>query len=302
MRRLTLRCAFMALALSAPAPAFAQQAPEAEPEPAEDTLAVEPAIDAGPDPIELMTASAEFLAAQPAFSFRWFASFDQVIEGREKLTFLRSGVNTMVRDVGFVSLTERGDTLRDYYYDGEVFTVASHDQNFYASVGFDRGFEALVDAVRERSGNVVPLWSLMSRSLPDRFADDIEGSAYVGTTLVAGERAHHLAFTSYDEDWQIWISTDPDRPLPLLIVGTDPYQQGWPQYRAYATDWNLEPDTDPEQFVFVPEEDDLPVSFPALEAAAEPEIRGVRGTAGPDGSADSETDEEDAGVTEEPAQ
>ncbi len=229
-----------------------------------------------PDPMAIAAAAVEFLAAQDAFTFRWFASFDEVIDGREKLTFLRSGVNTMVRGVGFVSHTERGDAYRDYYYDGAVFTVASPDENFYASVEFAGGFDALIEAVRERTGNVVPLWSMMSETLPARFLESVDGAAYVGTTRIAGEPAHHLAFTSYDEDWQIWVAADPERPLPLLIVGTDPYQQGWPQYRAYLTGWDLSPPTDPDQFVFVPEEDDLPVSLPDLETAEPPEPRGAR--------------------------
>ena len=51
----------------------------------------EPPID--PQAVELLTSAADFLAAQPVFSFDWFVSYDDVIDGREKLTFTRSGSN-----------------------------------------------------------------------------------------------------------------------------------------------------------------------------------------------------------------
>ena len=110
----------------------------------------------------------------------------------------------------------------------------------------------------------LPLWSLMSETLGQNAVENVLGAAYLGTTLMRGQEVHHLAFTEYDEDWQIWISTDPDRPVPLMIVGTDPYQQGWPQYRALLMDWSFDIDTPDGGFTYVPHELDVSVSMPAL--------------------------------------
>lgn len=219
-----------------------------------------------PKAAEIAQKAADFLAVQPAFSFTWFVSYDDVVDGREKITYLRSGDTVMVRDKGFVSHTERENTLRDYYYDGSVFTVASPNENFYTSIPFHGGFDALVKAVRERSGTVLPLWSMMSETLPKEFLSTVESGADLGTTLVAGQQAYHLAFSENSEDWQVWISTDEDSPLPLMLVGTDKTKQGWPQYRVYMTDWNLSPDQDPAQFTFTPGKDDVRVTFPVSEA------------------------------------
>lgn len=270
----SLRFALWLLAaLSLPQWAAAQQA---APETAEATEVAAEAHDGAaeadddePDPIAIAQEAADFLAAQEAYAFRWFVSYDEVLEGREKLTFLKSGHNLMARGEGFVSHTERGNTYRDYYYDGEVFTVASPDQQFYASTLFDGGFEALIAAVEAKTDAVLPLWSIMSPTLPTTFLEGVEGAAYLGTTLIAGHEAHHLAFSGYEEDWQVWVSTDPEAPLPVMIVGTDPYTQGWPQYRAYLMDWDLAPEHSVEMFRFAPTEDDIAVSFPQLSALAE---------------------------------
>ncbi|MEO0429335.1 MAG: DUF2092 domain-containing protein [Pseudomonadota bacterium] len=237
----------------------------AQPPTDEPATAEEPEAE-GPDPEAIVLASAEFLAGLPAFGFDWFVSYDIVDEGREKLTFTRSGNNLMVRDQGFVSSSEEGFRLRMYYYDGATFTVSAPEENFYASAPFDGGFEALVTALRERSDTVLPLWSIMSERLPDRMTEGAEAAAYVGLTRIGGAVAHHVAFAGREEDWQIWIADDPEAPLPLYIVGTESAEKGWPQYRAWLSNWDLAPETTPEQFVFSPDEDDLPASLPDLAA------------------------------------
>ena len=211
---------------------------------------------------EIVTRAAEYLVIQPRFSFNWFVSLDEVRDDSEKVTYIRSGETLMSRGNGFVSHSERDGTLRDFYYDGAEFTVASPNEGFYTNMPFTGGFDSLVDTVREYTGTILPLWSLMSDTLADGLLDDVEKGSYLGETLIAGSPVHHLAFTGENEDWQIWISTDDTRPLPLMIVGTEKNEVGWPQYRVYMTDWNLDPATDQAMFRFVPGENDTRVSMP----------------------------------------
>ncbi|MEL6574880.1 MAG: DUF2092 domain-containing protein [Pseudomonadota bacterium] len=236
----------------------AQEAPAAE-----SDEAAEPEE---PDAEAIVLDSVEFLAGLPAFGFNWFVSYDVVDDGREKLTFTRSGSNLIVRGEGFSASSEEGFKLRDYYYDGETFTVSAPEEDFYASRKFDQGFEALVVALRERTDTVLPLWTIMAEDLPDRMVTGADLAAYVGLTRIGGVVAHHIAFAGYQEDWQIWIADDPDAPVPIYIVGTESDEKGWPQYRAWLSDWDLAPETTPEQFVFTPDENDLPAALPDLAA------------------------------------
>ena len=221
-----------------------------------------------PDPFALTLASAEFVAGLESFSFHWFLSYDQVVGGREKLTYLQSGTNEMVRDVGFIARTERGDTYRTYYFDGKTFTVASPNENFYASTPFTGEFDGLVEAVRQHTDSVLPMWSLMSHDLPRRFTDGAEGAEYVGLTLINGQLAHHVAFAGDGgEDWQVWISADAAAPVPLMVVITDTTLQGWPQDRVVLTDWQLSVAPDTARFTFAPDADDVPLAVPPLTVA-----------------------------------
>ncbi|MEM6489572.1 MAG: DUF2092 domain-containing protein [Pseudomonadota bacterium] len=253
-----MRCIRTVLAWLPAALLLCTAAPVAAQTPAEE--------EAGPDARALARAAAVYVSGLPAFGFTWFVSHDDVIEGREKLTFLQSGQTVMQRGAGFVTFAEFEAERRDFYFDGNVFTVSAPDRDYYATTPFEDSFEALVDAARERTGTVLPMWTMMSADLPDRLASDeaLSDVAYVGETMVAGQPAHHLSFAGPDEDWQLWISTDEDSPLPLVIVGTRIYEQGWPQYRVYFTSWDLAPEIAEGAFTFVPDDDDIPVAMPAL--------------------------------------
>ena len=155
------------------------------------------------------------------------------------------------------------DTYRDYYFDGNIFTVASPNEDFYASMEITGGFETLGIIVRERADSVLPLWSIASRELPDKIMEKVEGGAYLGTTLIAGEPVHHLSFSQPDFDWQVWVSINEEAPVPVMLIGTEHGKTGWPQYRAYFSDWNMDPEIVEGQFAYQPEEGDIKMAFPA---------------------------------------
>ena len=218
--------------------------------------------------MDLILRSARFLADQNAMSFNWFVSYDEVIDEREKITLMRSGSNLLVRDKGFFSSAEGENGLREWHYDGAQVTYAAPLEKYYATSEFKAGFDALVDAAREDVGSEIPLYSIMQRGLPERLEKGLKAAAYLGITKVADQEVYHLAFSDDEEDWQVWISTDEDMPVPVVIVGTEPKKTGWPQYRAYLTDWNLEPEHDEAQFKYVPAEGDVKITFPELKEKA----------------------------------
>jgi hypothetical protein len=68
---------------------------------AQDNEALPPAID--PLAVNLALEAADFLARQPDISVGWFVSYDVVVDGREKITYNRSGTNVLSRGEGFYS-------------------------------------------------------------------------------------------------------------------------------------------------------------------------------------------------------
>lgn len=221
-----------------------------------------PPPDLDPEATRILGAAVDFLVDQEAMAFDWFVSYDDVIDGREKLTSLRSGRNLLKRDAGFFGYAEDGMQTREYYHDGTAFAIYDVEDDAYVMTPFTGSFEALVDRLRAEYDVTLPIWTVMANTARTQLLEDAEQSAYLGLTRVNGQAAHHIALSNYDEDWQVWIADDPERPVPLLIVGTDPYQQGWPQYRAYLANWDFAPEIAEDRFTFFPGTDTERMAWP----------------------------------------
>lgn len=256
-------CAFAILAaFMVAAPAFSQ---------AQENTATENTATENPQPedqqldakaVEILGNATAFLADQAAMSVDWLVSFDVIVDGREKITYLRSGQNLLQRGVGFYSFAEFEDNTREYFFDGETIQIVDVEENAYVMAPFSGKFDALADRLKAEYGARLPIWQIMSTTAKSDLLERADSAAYLGVVKFAGREAHHLAFSDYDRDWQVWISTDGQKPEVLMIVGTDPYTQGWPQYRAYFSNWNFNPEIAEGAFSFVPDENSERMAWP----------------------------------------
>ncbi|AZV78056.1 DUF2092 domain-containing protein [Parasedimentitalea marina] len=254
----SLCCAAALTAVAGAFPAMGQT--EAAPPPTEP-----PTVSLDPQAIDILTSASQYLAGQDVLSMDWFVSFDVVVDGREKITYMRNGANLLQRGVGFYGYSEFGGETREFFFDGTKFQIFDVEENAYVSAAITSDFDTLADRIGETYDIRLPIWQVMSASPRGELLDRATAAAYLGTTRIAGREAHHLAFSNYETDWQIWISTDVDQPELMMIVGTDPYTQGWPQYRAYFTNWNFAPDVPEGVFTFVPDEDADLMAWPKPE-------------------------------------
>jgi hypothetical protein len=226
----------------------------------------QPAIDK--QAVDIAKASAHYLAKLPALQTGWFVTYDEVVDGREKITYVWSGTSALERGKGYRATSERGDGFREYVYDGKKFTVASLDAGYYANLDATGSFDALVTELQAEHGITLPVWEVFSADNADAFLNDIVEATYHGVTTVGGTPTHHLSFRSATEDRQMWIATDDKRPVPMMVVGTDPYQQGWPQYHAFFHQWDTAPKFAPNLFTFELTDSLRKVTLPKLRAEA----------------------------------
>jgi len=222
----------------------------------------QPAID--PLAAQVVMDSANFLAQLKTVSFDWMVTSDDVSESGEKITTVESGRTSFRRGVGFVAQAERDAGRRDYYYDGSTFTVVSPDEKFYATQPFSGGYDALVASLRDRAGAILPVWTILSEELPGKVMEGKNSAAYLGTVLIQGEEADHIALSGDDEDLQVWITNDESAPFPLMLVGTLTDQPGSPQYHVYFWDWQQGQEIASDQFHFVPGSDFQQIAMPSL--------------------------------------
>ena len=207
-----------------------------------------------PRAVEIALKAAEFLSEQPRIAFGWFNSYDLVVDGRQKITYSLSGSSLLSRKQGFHSAFVNDGQSREFYFDGAEFVFHDVDDNAYSQLPFAGTFEELTERLRIEYGLTMPMWEILNRRSSDEFLEGVTAALYLGETTIGNEPVHHLAFSEYTHDWQIWISTDPDYPLIHSIVGTESHAQGWPQYRAYMYDWDFETIPELDAFSFVPPE------------------------------------------------
>ncbi|WP_270726697.1 DUF2092 domain-containing protein [Shimia sp. Alg240-R146] len=244
------------LALSAGA-GLAQETQEENDTPADPAM-----MRLDPRAIEIVESVATVLTTQETVAVNWLVSFDQVIDGREKLTHVRSGRAMVARPDNYYAYVEQEEGSREFFFDGYGLTVHLPEKNAYTHMPFFGTFDELTEAVREEHSESLPIWKVLVPDFADEFLGDITAAAYLGVKRVAGIEVHHVAMSSYQEDLQMWITTDPVNPVLAMIVGTNPYEQGWPQYRAYFSNWEFAPDITEDSFTFYPEDEDDRLVWP----------------------------------------
>jgi hypothetical protein len=78
----------------------------------------------------------------------------------------------------------------------------------------------------------------------------ITEAAYLGTVVIDGTEAHHLAFRGDEADWQLWVKTG-EQPLPTKYVITSKWLMGAPQFSLRFHDWNTAERFSAGEFSFI---------------------------------------------------
>lgn len=223
--------------------------------------------------VELVEVATANIAQAGEISVSWFVSFDQVVDGREIVTHIRSGDALLARGRGYYAYAEQESGAREFFYDGAALTVNLVNRDAYVSAPFVGTFEQLAERVAAEYDTALPIWQVLVDNAADQFLGDVTDAAYLGQKRVAGQNVHHVALSGYDLDLQMWISVS-EPAVPVMIVGTNPYEQGWPQFRAYFTNWDFAPEIEEGTFTYVPGEETSRLSWPKRETEAIPQAEG----------------------------
>lgn len=237
-----------------------------------DTSNNVPEID--PIAIEWVEAVSASIVSKERLSVSWFVSFDQVVDGREKITHIRSGMAALVRDDQYYARVEQEGGPREFFFDGLGVTVYLPDENSYVHKPFLGDFEQLAETITQEHDARLPIWQVLVPDTADELLRDVTAAAYLGEKMLAGKLVHHVALSTYKEDLQLWILGGEAEPVLQMMVGTNPYEQGWPQYRAYFTDWNFDPEFDEDMFTYYPNEDAVRLVWPKQSGADAAAIEG----------------------------
>ena len=197
----------------------------------------------------LLREMSDYLKKTSEFTFHAEVAYDSVLDNGQKIQF--GGLSKVtLRRPNRLRTEYRGDERRTQgVFDGRTFTIHDLVADVYAVAEMPPEIDAAVDHLFEHYGLSVPIADFVYSDPYEALTKSVYGGYWVGRHSVDGRPCHHLAFSQETIDWQIWIEDGP-RPLPRKIVITYNDEQGWPQYTARFTHWNVRPHVSDHFFQF----------------------------------------------------
>jgi hypothetical protein len=194
-----------------------------------------------------------FLRTLQAFIIRADTTIDEVLDTGQKLQF-GGIVDLRIRRPNRLRVEVFSDRKqRQFFYDGQTFTLYGPRVKYYASFPAPPTIGELLAAAEQQYGVELPLADLFFWGTDKAHPEDITAAITVGPSRIGGVECDHYAFRQAEVDWQIWIEKG-NTPLPRKLVITTTQEEGQPQYSA-VLEWNLTPQLPDDLFTFVPPAD-----------------------------------------------
>jgi len=200
------------------------------------------------------------LAGAEQFTVTNVFTSDEVVSTGE-IVQLEGTVEIALRRPDGLRASVSGDYgLKHYFYDGKKMVFADRQSNTHAEAAVPSTIDAAMDTMWASYGVKIPLVDFISSDPYATLMAHVESGFYAGLHQVNGVPCHHLVFTQEEIDWQIWIS-DGALPLPQKLVITYKLEDGYPQYTALFSDWDLGAGLSDAVFEFVPPDGSIEIVF-----------------------------------------
>lgn len=215
-----------------------------------------PAPDAGPSLApsrqqagQLILGMVEQASGLEAFSVNLNAGFDVLQDDGQMIQFLEQRSITVKRPNAMRSEeTFSGGAGNLVVFDGDRVTVFDAASGVYAQTDTPDSLDDAVIYFQRDLNMRLPLGGLFTTRLLRDMLYRIQSIDYVEQVEVGGVLTHHLAARADTVDFQVWLPAEGPL-LPRRVVLTYP-EPGRPQFWAEFSEWNLDPDTAPDQFTF----------------------------------------------------
>lgn len=146
---------------------------------------------------------------------------------------------------------------KEFFYDGKTFTYYSKDNNVYSSVPAPATIMQTIDSIHNSFGIDFPAADFFYPNFTDDVLQISDKLADLGITSVENKKCYHLAGTTIDFTYQIWISSDTFLPVKMSIVYVNASMDD--HYTAIYDNWSLNPVLQNSMFDFTAPADALKV-------------------------------------------
>ena len=212
--------------------------------------------------MELLTMMASYLAGLPGFEVTLVSSYDALQASGEEIEFSARREIELARPDRLRVEQVRSDGFEDLIvFDGKTISVSSGEERVYAQAPQPGSLDdAIVYFVRDL-GMQLPAAAMLTTRFPKELASAVKSVDYVEYTTLLPGPAHHIAGRTDALDFQVWISDEEGRPLPMRMIFTYVNQPGRPQFRAEPLEWKLQVPTDAATFTFTPPDGARQIGF-----------------------------------------
>jgi hypothetical protein len=200
----------------------------------------------------ILKKSADFLSKTQRLSVTVDIGYDAVQDDGEKIEFGSVRNITIVRpNKARFDITERDGDKNGFIFDGNQIFAFSGGQNVYASAQKTGTIDEAFDYFTDQLDMVLPPSQLFDSNLLAELTELITSLRIVDEQTIAGVLCDHLAGTTENVDFQLWIAKG-DKPLPQRYYIIYKQREGEPQFRAQFSNWNLSPKVSDSLFAFTP--------------------------------------------------
>lgn len=139
---------------------------------------------------------------------------------------------------------------RGFWYNGEVFTYYSFDENNYAEINAPATIIETIDTIHKMYGIQFPAADFFYPTFTQDVLDYFDNVIYLGQKKIDEKDCFHVLATNKDLIAQFWISNDAfNLPKKYILIYKDKENM---HYEASFSNWQLNPEIPISAFEFMP--------------------------------------------------
>jgi len=209
--------------------------------------------------LQAMSEMSEYLRSLKQFTVTTDISFDEVLDNGQKILLHKVAELSVEKPSKLRATVATEYTQREFYFDGDVFTIYTPELGYFASFSAPATLKSLVQTAKADYDIDVPLADLFLWGAEGGPSLNVDEAMIVGIDKVNGVSCNHFAFREKEIDWQICIQRD-GTPLPLKLVITEKNSASQPQHISIMK-WNTSPDLSSQNYTFSAKEGDQKIAF-----------------------------------------
>ena len=200
--------------------------------------------------VNLLTKMSTVIGEHTSVSFELETANDKMNDLKENERHSNSHKIHMVGPDKMAISTKGDSGNRAIWYNGELFTYYSFDENNYVSVDAPDNIIEMMDDMNFRFGINFPSADLFYPSLVDDVVEEFEYVKYLGLKSIDGEECFHVMASSNVMTFQLWITNDQMfLPKQYLIIEKD---KSYQQHQGTFSNWLVNPSIPESIFDFRP--------------------------------------------------